>query len=165
MSFMQWLIDRGADIKTRSFFDSSTLSKAIVHGNMDVVHFLLAQEEDINRGDLLHCAAQRENQHEGAMLVEELVEMGAEIDAHRYLHEDAIRFRYFSLLGTPLHTSCHEMNFPIAKALLDHGANPRCKMLLQSEETGPTPLELAAQTGDPKWIELFMAKDLLNARL
>jgi len=93
LPFVQWLIDRGANIEARSSLDSSTLSKAIVHGSIDVVHFLLVQEEDINRGDLLHCAAQRENQDEGAMLVKELVEMGAKIDAHRYLHEDALKFR------------------------------------------------------------------------
>jgi ankyrin repeat protein len=165
LPFMQWLIDRGANIKARSSLGSSTLSKAIVHGNIDVVHYLLAQQEDVNRGDLLHCAAERENQDEGAMLVKELVEMGAKVDAHRYLHDDALKFRYFSRLGTPLHTACYEKNLLVAKALLDHGANLHCKMLLELKETGPTPLELAVGTGDPRWIDLFMAKDFLDARL
>lgn len=90
---MHWLMDRGANIKARSFLDSATLSKAIVSRSIDVVHCLLAQEEDVTRGDLLHCAAERENQDEGMLLVKELVQMGARIDAHRYLHEDALRFR------------------------------------------------------------------------
>jgi ankyrin repeat protein len=162
---MKWLISKGANIKARSMLDTSTLSKAILDGSMEVVQFLLAQEEDVNRGDLLHCAAERENQDEGAMLVKELVKRGANIDTHRYLHDDAIKYRYQSKLGTPLHTACYEMNFPVAKALLDHGANLHCKMLLESEAIDPTPLEIAKGTDDPRWIDLFMAKDLLDVRV
>jgi ankyrin repeat protein len=149
MQFMQWLIDRGADIKARSLFDTSTLSKAIVDGSMEVVRFLLAKEKDVNRGDLLHCAAER----------------GARIDAHRYLNDEALKYRYQSKLGTPLHTALYNANLPVAKALLDHGANLNCKMLLKFEKTGPTPLDLAIKTGDQRWIDLFMASSLLETRV
>lgn len=97
--------------------------------------------------------------------MKELVQMGARIDAHRYLHDDALRFRYFSCLRTPLHTACYGKNFSVAKALLDHCANLHCKMLLELKETGLTPVELAIGTGDRRWTDLFMIKNVIDARL
>ena len=64
IEFVRWLVANGADINARSQLDESVLSIAIASGSIAVVDFLLTQETDYTRGDLLHCAAQRANQRE-----------------------------------------------------------------------------------------------------
>merc|ERR1711915_167618 len=141
-SFMQWLIKHWADTSVRSNLDQSTLSKAIVVGSMEVVDFLLAKEDDVTRGDLLHCAA-----------------------AHRYNNTVALRQRYLSKLETPLHTACFHKNAAVAKILLDHGANLHSHMLQQFKEVGPTPFEVARTSSSTELADLLMAEDLRRARM
>lgn len=161
MDFMQWLISKGADVNALSMFDQSTLSKAIVDGAMEVVDFLLAQEEDINRSDLLHCAAQRSNKMDGAVIATKLLERGAIVDAHRYDNNDeAIRYRWFSKRGTPLHTACSEENIPVAEVLLRYGANPDALMIEQDQESGPTPVKIAEEKDNTELRDMLMAQRL-----
>jgi len=164
-SFMQWLIKHGADTSVRSNLDQSTLSKAIVVGSMEVVDFLLAKEDDVTRGDLLHCAAERTDQNEGAALALELLQRGADVNAHRYNNTVALRQRYLSKLETPLHTACFHKNAAVAKILLDHGANLHSHMLQQFKEVGPTPFEVARTSSSTELADLLMAEDLRRARM
>lgn len=161
LDFMQWLIAKGADVASRSTFDQSTLSKAVVAGNMEVVDFLLASEQDVNSSDLLHFAAQRENKSEGAVIATKLLERGARVDAYRFANNDeALKYRWFSKRGTPLHTACFHDNIPVAEILLRYGASPVDMMVKEGEKSGPTPVEIAR---DNKYIELhgmLMARSL-----
>jgi ankyrin repeat protein len=160
MEFMQWLISLGADVNARSIFDQSTLSKAIVDGEMKVVDFLLAQEKDID-SDLLHCAAQRSNRVEGAIIATKLAERGARVDAHHYDNSnEMLRNRWFSKRGTPLHTACSEENIPVAEVLLRHGANPDALMLEQDQESGPTPVKIAEGKNNAELRDMLIAQSL-----
>jgi ankyrin repeat protein len=163
IEFMRWLISLGADVNARSMFGQSTLSKAIVDGDMGVVDLLLGQEEqekDID-SDLLHCAAQRSDKAEGAIIATRLVELGARVDAHHYdNNNEMLQFRWFSKRGTPLHTACSEENIPVAEVLLRHGANPYALMLEQDRESGPTPVEIAEGKVDAALRDMLMAQDV-----
>ena len=103
---MQWLIANGTDVNARSMLDESVLSKAIVCGSMDVVRFLLVKGTDAQHGDLLHCAAQRRNQAQGATLIRDLVQRGADRDAYRFTNPVAFRWRAPYSLPTPIHVAC-----------------------------------------------------------
>ena len=101
IEFVRWLVANGADINARSQLDESVLSIAIASSSITVVDFLLMQETDYTRGDLLHCAAQRANQREGAELVERLVQRGANVNAHRYDNPVAFQWRAMFKAPTP----------------------------------------------------------------
>lgn len=159
---MQWLIEAGADINARNHLDEPVLSIAIARGSLDVVYLLLTCNADTRHGDLLHCAAQREDQNEGAELVHILVGRGADTNAHRYNNAVALRWRGMFTLQTPLHIACHKRNLPVAKALLDHGADPRCKMLKAGELVEPSPLNKAIEINDHGLVNL-MQEYLLQA--
>lgn len=156
---MQWLFANGAEVNARSRNDETVLSIAIYEGDMDVVRFLFAQGTDITRGDLLHCAAQRENQSEGAELVEYLAREGADVNAYRFNNNVALRWRGLKRLPTPLHTACERRNIPVARALLRQGAGPHRVMLEAGEPTQPTPLEEALETADQELIDLLRAAE------
>lgn len=146
LEFMQWLIDNGADVSMRSVLDESTLSKAIAFGSIEVVDYLLSKEENFERSDLLHCAALRDNENEGAALVEKLSQRGADVNAHRYNNNTALRMRCKSELPTPLHIACKRQNIPVIRALMRQGADPYRQMLKAFQETPPTAFEIAAQS-------------------
>jgi ankyrin repeat protein len=158
---MQWLISEGADVHARSTsLNQSTLSKAIVHGSLEVVDFLLSQEQDIE-SDLLHNAAQRQDQVEGATITTKLLELGAKVDTHHYeSNNEALRFRWFSKRGTPLHTACSEWNIPVAKVLLRHDASPDAMMIGQDQEMSPTPIEIAERKGNAELCDMLVACSL-----
>ena len=157
---MKWLIETGADVNARSTLDESALSIAIVRGSIDVIRLLLAQGTDISHGDLLHGASQRENQIEGAELVEELVKQGADVNASHHNNPVALRRRGMSTLVMPLHIACRESNFPAAQALLKHGADPNRKVLNAGKLAVPTPLDKALKVNDQGLIDLLRAYDV-----
>ena len=124
---------------------------------MEVVRFLLAQGADIAHGDLLHCAAQRRPQSEGATLVEYLVRHGTDVNAYRFDNAIAWRWRALFQLPTPLHVACEERNIPVARALLQHGADPHRKILSAGQLMQPTPLDKALESNNQGLIAAFGA--------
>jgi len=106
VEFMQWLVANGANVNARSMLDESALSRAIAYGSLDAVRFLLAQGTDIQHGNLLHCAAQRRNQVEGATPISDLVRLGADLNAYRYKNPVAFRWRAPFNLPIPFHVAC-----------------------------------------------------------
>lgn len=161
LDFMKWLIANGADVNARSQFDESVFSMAITIGSIDVVHFLFTQATDWTRGDLLHCAAQRGNQDEGAELVDRLVERGADVNAHRYNNPVAFRWRGMFKNPTPLHIACMGKNIPVVRALLRNGADPHMKMLQAGSLTPPTCFESAIESKNRELIDLLAAAPFL----
>ncbi|KAK6442246.1 hypothetical protein LTR95_001521 [Oleoguttula sp. CCFEE 5521] len=160
LNLMQWFIENGADVDARSTVNESALSIAIARGSLDVVEFLLARGTDTKHGDLLHCAAQRKNQSEGAQLVEILVQKGADVNAYRFNNPVAFRWRAMFKLPTPLHVACSERNSPVAIALLKNGADPHRQMLEAGEPTPPTSIERALEINDQGLINLLKASEL-----
>ena len=79
-----------------------------------MVRFLLAQGTDITYSDLLHCAALRQNQSEGADLVEDLVQKGADVNAYRFDNLVALPWRAMFKQPTPLYVACDKSNIPVA---------------------------------------------------
>ena len=177
----QWVVEQGADVNARSDtgksailraianvsarsdIDESALSIAIARGSIEVARFLLARRADIAHGDLLHCAAQRKNQAEGADLVEYLVRKGADVNAYRLDNPTAYRIWGLLRLPTPLHVACEENNIPVARALLQHGADPHRKILEAGQPTDPTPLDKAIQRNDQALVAVLEATEVLKA--
>lgn len=160
---MHWLIGQGADVRARSDLDESTLSVAITTGSMDVVRFLLEHEHDVTRGNLLHCAAQRKNQAEGATLAQELLHRGADANAHRYNNDIALRKRHLSKLPTPLHVTSWEGNLLVAQVLLRYGGNPHLEMLEATKNVPPTAMSIARKRRDERMVDLLSTAYLSEA--
>ena len=119
--------------------------------------FYWHKSTDVQHADLLHCAAQRRNQAEGAALVEDLVQKGADPNGYRYNNPIAFRWRAPFKLPTPLHVACQEANVPVARALLQLGADPHQMMLEAGELSGQTALELALVSNDRELVDIFTA--------
>ncbi|KAK3700531.1 hypothetical protein LTR37_015932 [Vermiconidia calcicola] len=153
--FMQWLIEKGADINAKSNLDETVLAMAISKGSMKVVQLLLEQGADLTHGNLLHCAAERKNHSEGAELVQHLMRNGAHVNAYRYDNPIARRFRGMSQLLLPLHVACYEQNTYVAKVLLQNGADPLGLVLEQGQMVPPTALEIAFVNCGQEMVDLL----------
>ena len=100
---------------------------------------------DTSRGDLLHCAVQREESEDTIELIDKLVlGKGAQVDAYEFDNDIAYQMRYGYRLGTALHVACEMENIVAVKALLRYGARVDQLMKQCDELVQPTPLELAS---------------------
>ncbi|KAK6442797.1 hypothetical protein LTR95_000956 [Oleoguttula sp. CCFEE 5521] len=158
--FTEWLVKLGAEVGAQSKTGETALSFAIVRGSREVVRYLIAQGAETTHGDLLHCAALRQNAMEGAELVEDLVRKGANVNAFRFDNPVAMQRRAMFKQPTPLHVACENGNALVAEVLIRHGANPRLKMLEAHEFTGPTPLDIARENGDRGLIALLSSESM-----
>ncbi|KAK3686835.1 hypothetical protein LTR37_019426 [Vermiconidia calcicola] len=161
VEFMKWLIEMGADIDATSNLDETALAIAIAHCNMEVVTLLLSKGADITRGNLLHCAAERRDQYEGAKLATYLAQHGADVNAHRHNNPVARRLRGTKQLLTPLHVACMEQNLPVAQALLQSGADPRMEVLEAGQRAPPTVLDQAHMLGSREMIDLLLGYEMI----
>jgi len=152
---MQWLTDNGADVDARSSLDEPAIANAIAHGSMGVVLLLLAHSPDLEHGNLLHCAAERSNQVEGAELVTLLALGGADVNAYRYNNPVARRLRGMSRLLTALHIACFRQNIPVVRTLLEHGAEPDRLALEAGRLVRPTAQDIALGSGNQELRGLF----------
>lgn len=154
---MRQLIEQGADVNAISNLDEPVLSIAIANGSMEVVHLLLEHGADTSHGNLLHCAAEREDQSEGAQIVEQLVQKGADINAYRHNNAVARQVRGLSKLLTPLHVACSTCNIPVVRSLLHHGADLNRMALECGHFVPPTPLDKALQCGNQELWDLLLS--------
>lgn len=159
VEFLKWLVTSGADVNARSALDESPLSKAIACGSMDAIRFLLAEGASVHHGDLLHHTALRSNQQEGALLAEDLIQRGTDINAYRFNNPVSFRWRAPYKQLTPLHVACLEKNIPVAQVLLRHGADPHRKILHAGEEKGQSPIEMSLESQEEGLEKLFRDYD------
>ncbi|HEX3640506.1 MAG TPA: ankyrin repeat domain-containing protein, partial [Ktedonobacteraceae bacterium] len=110
---------------------------------------------DVTHGDLLHCAAERKNQSEGAGFAKDLANRGADVNAYRHDKSVARILRGMSQLLTPLHVACYKQNVPVARVLLQHGANPDQMSLKAGQLAPPTALEIAQTKNNEELISLL----------
>ncbi|KAK1059968.1 hypothetical protein LTR33_013019 [Friedmanniomyces endolithicus] len=165
-SLTQWLYDQGANVNARSMLNETALSYAIAHGNMEVVRFLLEHGAEIAGANLLHCTVNRGKQAEGAAVVEELVQKGADVDVHRFDNDIAFRWRALRPARAPLHEACELQNVPVVEALLRNGADPHIKRLEKNVLVGKTALEEACNGDNKRLIRILKeaarAKDTMK---
>lgn len=155
----QWLIDNGANIDVRSSLDEPVIANAIAHGSMSVVRLLLAHGPDLKHGNLLDCAAERSNHVEGAVLMTLLDPDSTDVNAYRYNNPIARDLRGMSKLFTALHIACLRQNVPVARALLQYGAEPDCMAFEAGRLVPPTARGIPLGTDNPKLQELFVNED------
>ncbi|EME39768.1 hypothetical protein DOTSEDRAFT_74614 [Dothistroma septosporum NZE10] len=158
LALMQCLVRLGANVNARSRLDESSLSRAIVSGSMEVVRYLIDEGTDLRHGNLLHCAAERSDQFEGADLVEELVKKGASVNAYRFHNPIAFRWRGLYTLPTALHIASANGNVLVAEALFRHGADPHQPMLQATKLTKPSSLDIAHQNNNAVLVDLFTGR-------
>jgi len=147
----------GADPNAVSNLNETALSLAIRGGTMKVVKRLFNLDiMDTSRGDLLHCAVQREESEDTVELIDKLVlEKRAQVNAYDFDNDIAYQMRYGYPLSTALHVACEMENILAVKALLRHGARAD-QLTKQCEDlVPPTPLELA--NGKPVLRSLLLA--------
>ena len=180
------LLEKGANIEaTRSNTGATPLDTAAFNGHIDVVRLLLEKRANIEatRSDgstALYCASWRG--HVGVVSL--LLDKGANTEAARtdnesttlhvaawYLQTEVVRLllekganihaasnqaytalhMVFYVAGVDPHLKDPKQLIPAITVLLAHGAN-----MLQKDEDGDTPLDLAEQCGHPKAKQLFL---------
>jgi len=162
---MEWLIEQGADFNAVSDLDEPVLSVAIAAGSIGIPRLLLARGPGITHGNLLHCAAERKDQHEGAELARFFLQKGADVHAHRCNNPIARRQRAMSRLATPLHEACYAQNIRVARVLLEHGADPLGMMMREGRLAPPTALDSAFATNNGEMVELLLSSCTYGTRL
>ncbi|CAK4034567.1 Ankyrin repeat-containing domain [Lecanosticta acicola] len=154
--FMSWLISMGADINVRCQLGQPVLARAIVCGDIDVVHLLFENQAEVKHGDLLHCAAEREHHDEGAGIAKALVQRGVGVNTFRYDNPVAMPLRAMHRLPTPLHVACRKQNLPVAQVLVQNGADAYMQMREAGNSCPPSALEIARTKGNRELINLLL---------
>lgn len=122
---------------------------AIREGTMKVVKRLMAIENmDKSRGDLLHCAAQREPSTDTVEIIDILITEGAQVSAYEYDNDNASRFMYGFPLRTALHIACERRNIFAIEALLRHGADPRQPKKQGDQLVPPSPIDMVDEDSE-----------------
>ncbi|KAH9807843.1 Ankyrin repeat protein, partial [Teratosphaeria destructans] len=146
--FLGPFITLGANPSKESNRGETALSFAIRQGTMKTVKMLLASGADVTRGDLLHCACQREQSEDTYQLIAMLVQKGAPIESYQWDNDRARMLRYGFPQRTALHTACKQDKYVAAKALLEFGANPRRLQKTEEHYGEPSPYDLTKPGSD-----------------
>lgn len=152
-ALLERLLHRGADPNALSNIGETPLTIAVREGSCNAVQRLLEAGGDVNQGDLLHAAVERE--HGRAEMMDLLVGRGIHLDTIQYQHPIAITLRAPFLRGTALHKSCIMGRADAVRTLLRHGADPFSKRQRYQEAEDTTPLDIARQQGRPEIVGLF----------
>ncbi|TKA75763.1 hypothetical protein B0A55_04313 [Friedmanniomyces simplex] len=122
---VQWFLDHGADPNAGYRYDTP-LSRAALVGSMDVIVMLLAKGGDLQRGDLLHWAVERDR--DACDVVALLLAWGAPPDRLRF---DGVEPQWSVYgkngLGSPLHRAVVLNRLDVVSELLEHGADREIK--------------------------------------
>ena len=148
------LIDRGADPKARcegeySFLEETPLHVAASNDHRDVVRLLLKAGADTEtRNGCDETALYIASRHGCADIARQLISLGADLNAEcrtdMYMYPDKVKW-------TPLHVASCEGKTPVARILLEHGANPNAP-----DNLGATALHLASSSGKVTDVDLLL---------
>ena len=149
------LIDRGADPNARcrgpikhDFRVETPLHVAIGNDHRDIVRLLLKAGADTKtRNGWSETALFIASCRGCADIVRELVSLGADLDAEC----PAFNIYANEVKWTPLHVASFKGKTPVARILLEHGANPDAP-----DNLGATALHLASSSGKVTDVELLL---------
>ena len=145
-----WFLDHGADPNARGDWDITPLSAAVRQAPMSTVRLLLERGGDVQRGQLLLFAMERELPDQLAV-VDWLVRLGAPISARQFENDAGswMENRNFGM-GTPLHKAAERGKADIVAYLLEHGADDTI-----NDTLGRTAVELAESGGFDTVVQLL----------
>jgi hypothetical protein len=84
------------------------------------------------------------------------------VNAYRYDNHVARPLRGMFKLLTPLHVACARQNMPVARVLLQYGADPHRMALEAGQLVPPTALESARATKNQELLDLLVQGDNLK---
>ena len=146
----RWLLGHHANLNARCDLDLTPLSSAARKASLTTIRLLLQSGGDTRKGQLLHCALER-NQLDQLATIDMLLAYGAVIDA-RVFENDPASWLTESLLGagTPLHRAAERGRTVLVAHLLTKGADVRVV-----ESVGRTALDIAKAEGYNEVINVF----------
>lgn len=137
----RWLLNRGADPNQRCRFDVTPLSYAAARAPVDIIQILLDHGGDIQKGEPLQNALDREN--DAVEVVRLFHERGAPLNQTMYKnHPWSWRLFLTSGLGTPLHKAAKLGKLDAMRYLLSQGADTSIQ-----DWFGHTAMDWAKQAG------------------
>ncbi|CAK4035030.1 Ankyrin repeat, partial [Lecanosticta acicola] len=139
------LLQRGASPNAMSTSGETPLSVAVQAGSPATIKMLLEAGADVQDGDVLHYAVEREGDDLEVMRL--LLSCNAPVNAIQFGHPNARRLRHSLLRGTPLHKACLLGKYEVVDLLLTHGADPSSTRMRGSQIELTTPLDIAKQQG------------------
>ncbi|KAM3423039.1 hypothetical protein BST61_g508 [Cercospora zeina] len=144
-----WFLAQGADPNAGHQHDTA-LSRAVLAGTFDVIEMLLAHGADVQRGDVLHWAIEREDQ--ACEVVEMLLERGADPNHIRFngFEPQWSVFGAKDALGTPLHRAVTLGRLDVVSKLLQHGADRN-----KRDTLGRTAMEIAEEKCNTAAVEVI----------
>ncbi len=113
---------------------------------------------DAKKGNLLHCAVERQAGQDTAEIIELLIARGVPVDEVEFEQPSAQQLRWGFSRGTALHKACYLGNSEATSALLEHGADPSCNRRCYDEEEKCTPLNVAKANGNEAIIAMLQQK-------
>jgi ankyrin repeat protein len=157
---VNWFLDHDADPNQRCAFQDCTLSIAVRDASLGIIELLFERGESVERGQLLHYAAQRKREDRVEILrlifaknpafIKGIVNKTKEEDNP----EDYCR-NNMSGLGTPLHFAAREGFLDAVQFLLQIGANAE-----RQDPQGKT-----AQDWAGYYQRMVVVEELKNARV
>jgi ankyrin repeat protein len=146
-NLLKQLLQRGANPNVMSTSGETSLSAAVQASSIRTIKMLLEAAADVQNGDVLHYAVEREGDELGVIRL--LLSRGAPVNAiARQLRQSLLR-------GTPLHKACRLGKHEVAELLLTHGADPKSTMMRESQIETTTPLDISRELKDERMIALL----------
>jgi ankyrin repeat protein len=152
-NLLEQLLQRGANPNVMSTSGETPLSVAVQAGSIRTIEMLLEAAADVQYGDVLHYAVEREADE--LEVIRLLLSKGAPVNAIQFSDPIARQLRQFLLRGTPLHKACRLGKHEVVELLLTHGADPQSMMMRESQIETPTPLDISKELRDERMVALL----------
>ena len=137
-TLVKWFLEHGAD-PNGGYEYCTALSYAAFRGSIDVLRTLLSHGGDLQRGDVLHQAVERES--DCRAVVTFLLERGAPVNYLRFDGQQPY-WSVFHRQETPLHRAVELDKKDIVAKLIEFGADPE-----KGDNYGKSVRELAEELG------------------
>ncbi|KAK4561030.1 hypothetical protein LTR86_004985 [Recurvomyces mirabilis] len=146
-TLVTWLLQRGADPNAGYKYDTP-LSRAALTGSIDVLNTMLSHGGDVQRGQVLHWAVER--QSDCCEVVTILLRRGASPNQMEFDGVFPI-WSVLQILGTPLHKAVALGKAEVVARMLEYGADPEKK-----DTAGKTARAMAIELGRDDILSLIV---------
>ncbi|KAL8844430.1 MAG: hypothetical protein Q9176_001340 [Flavoplaca citrina] len=151
-SCVRLLIKHGADVNAKNYTDRTPLQEALMRSHLSIAEFLLERGASVDSHDSEGWTPLHQMAHSGKeplKIVNLLLDKGSDIEAKTFT-KNSTNF-VFDNQATPLFLAAIQGHKGTIKALMDRGANARCRNMI-----GEMPIHVACWRGHASVVKMML---------